>query len=292
MIRCLRYDTENAEEDADELEINKENIIKLEIDNPIQEEYNVPQSTSDESVDDNKLSFKNKAELLEYVSKNLTVDELFKKLTEAEERTAKRKELVRKILSTIGFSDLLYEYFSLECQSTRLTNEQNALISQISILMAENKNFKYKLLDVLTQQHGDPVLDHVIQMNSNSTVCDKIGFTNIVSHVIHKVNTADNDDNNVLITEMNRTLIRRLIEETQATGSAIVSDRETIQELMFLLFKHKPKMEIVRSISACLVSKTLIIYFLLVRHSASFYPQAVGESLNITFTLILNLIEF
>lgn len=292
MIRCLRYDTENAEEDADELEINKENIIKLEIDNPIQEEYNVPQSTSDESVDDNKLSFKNKAELLEYVSKNLTVDELFKKLTEAEERTAKRKELVRKILSTIGFSDLLYEYFSLECQSTRLTNEQNALISQISILMAENKNFKYKLLDVLTQQHGDPVLDHVIQMNSNSTVCDKIGFTNIVSHVIHKVNTADNDDNNVLITEMNRTLIRRLIEETQATGSAIISDRETIQELMFLLFKHKPKMEIVRSISACLVSKTLIIYFLLVRHSASFYPQAVGESLNITFTLILNLIEF
>lgn len=260
-VRCIKllYEAETVEGEDEELDITKESIIKLE-----NEEYNetqnqeeaeayvCPQSTSEEpsgSKCDSKLTFKDKAELLDYITSNISVDELFEKLTDIEEKTFKRKELIRQVVKSVGLGDLLNEYFSSkECQSARLPNEQNTLlahtIGQISNLMEENQKIKHKVIDLLTQQHTEEFLDHTIQSNSTNAVCDKIGISNIVKYLIHKVHIADSDENNDLTTEMNRAMVFKLVNDTQATDTAIYEDRQTIQELLLLLFKNKPNMEI------------------------------------------------
>ena len=126
MIRCLTYE-ENIEQDEEDCE-NKENLI-VAVDNKkeaiIQEEVKIkteqlevdtismdhdydenPQNTdittSSEDInedvseqeifeDDKKLSFKGKDDLMDYVAKNFTFNEIFEKLLENHNESLKRK---------------------------------------------------------------------------------------------------------------------------------------------------------------------------------------------------------
>lgn len=264
LIRCLSY--ENAEIDDEELTtINKDikTEIKIEdemvqeplLDHDYEEQSAVesPQNTdistsSDEASD--KLTFKDKQELMAYISKNLSVDEIFDQLTAAEEESLKRKELIAKVVKTIGFNDLLRCYFFPvpATQSTKLLAEQNekitAILSEISNLMTLNNSVKHKVLDVLSESHSAEFLDHALQENSTKRICDKITIPNIVNYLVHKVNTTENDENEVAINRMNRAMLQNLIRNTNVNGREVLTDPNDTQEMMKLLFRNKPKIEI------------------------------------------------
>lgn len=273
LIRCLKYDND-AENDEDELDldVNKENEIKIKVEvhehNIIEEnktqkteqlaimdhDYDEsPQNTDITTSEDllsrnaNKLIFKDKEELMDYITKNLSVDELLEKLTQAEEESLKKKELITKVVQTVGFSGMLTEFFPANGVKGIISTEQSALISsilnEISILMDTNRSVKHKVLDVLSGKHSVDFLEHALQENSTSTVCDKITMPKIAKYLIHKINIAANShDNNDLMSEINISMIRSLIDNTQGTTN--IRSREETQELMRLLFKNSPKMEI------------------------------------------------
>lgn len=273
MIRCLVYENDAEADEDDELNSDKENVpktevkedpvapaveMKFEMQEPVESlsdhNYGSPQNTdvttsSEESTEsDGKLVFKDKQELMEYITKNLSIDELFEKLTHAEEESIKRKELITKVVTTVGFTGLLNEYFTLaESKSLKLTTEQNAIItsilSEISALMEGNNSIKHKVLDILSSNHSNALLDHAIQENSTSSVCDKISTQQIVKYLIHKVNVAETDESDAVIASMNRSMVLNLISSTHK-GKEIVPDKQETQDLMRLLFKNKPKMEI------------------------------------------------
>lgn len=262
LIRCLNY--ENAEIDDEELTtVDKE--IKLEIktekevtqepllDHDYEEHVGSPQSadiTPSSSTDAaDKLTFKDKKELMAYISKNLSVDEIFEQLAQAEEESLKRKELIAKVVKTTSFHDLVHCYFPVSAaQSTKLSSEQNEAISgilaEISNLMTTNSSVKHKVLDVLSEKHSTEFLNHALQENSTKRVCDKISIPNIVNYLVHKVNTTETDEIDSSIDEMNRAMLHNLITNTNVSGREIVSDHKETQEMMKLLFRNKKKIEI------------------------------------------------
>lgn len=232
--------------------------FKIEIHAPVVEtdhDYGSPQNTdvttsddSLQSISDKKLTFRDKNELMDYVTKNLTVDELFEKLTHAEEQSLKRKELISKVVKSVGFNGLLNEYFAVNgLQSTKMSPDQNALVSsilnEISKLMESNSNVKHKVLEILSEKHSNDFLEHALQENSTTSVCEKITVPKITNYLIHKVNIAETDENDIHINQMNRSMIHRLVSNTHA-GKGTVSDRKETHELLRLLFKNTPKMEI------------------------------------------------
>lgn len=276
LIRCLSYENDESDEDGDgqskvkvieNVPLIKEElkqVFKIEIEEPSIEKPSIfdhdydenPQhtdiSTSDDSmqlVSDGKLTFKDKNELMDYITKNLTVDELFEKLTQAEEESLKRRELVSKVIKSIGFNGLLSEYFAVNnLQSSKLSPDQNAIISnilsEISKLMQTNNNVKHKVLDVLSTDHSNDFLEHALQDNSTATVCGKITIPNVINYLIHQVNVADTDENDVHINRMNRSMIHHLVNNTHNAGKENVLDKNEAHELLRMLFKNTPKMEI------------------------------------------------
>lgn len=277
LIRCLVYendvaaeeDKENEQENDIKIKVNEEaasfpavDSIKIEIQEQIRDtsmmDHNYDENpqqpditTSDDSIQsvEAKLVFRDKNELMDYITKNLSVDELFDKLTQAEEESLKRKELIKKVVKTVGFNDLFTEYFSTtETSAAKLSNEQSALISgilsEISTLMQNNRNVKHKVLDVLSEKHSEEFLGHALQENSTSRVCDKITIPSIVNYLIHKVNVLETDENDALINRMNRSMLHNLINKTHDGSNELVADPKETQELMRLLFKNKPKIEV------------------------------------------------
>ena len=202
------------------------------------------------SFSEGKLTFMNKNELMDYITKNLTVDELLEKLTQAEEESLKRKELVTKVVQSIGINGLIKEYFSLAEPEAdvKLTTEQKNLVysilNEMSSLMKRNRKVKHIVLDALSEDHSVEFLEHAIQENSLNIVCDKITFPKIVNYLIHKVNITETDENKALVSGMNRSMLRHLIENTHEAGEEIVPDKAETQELMRLLFRNKPTMEV------------------------------------------------
>lgn len=205
LIRCLTY---NGCDDDDEDELNnKENVIQikaetLEIkneglnkvavdDSMIDHDYlsdaslspqNTDVTTSDDSVavteqgaDENKLTFKDKNELMDYITQNLSIDELLEKLTQAEESSLKKKELVAKVVQSVGFKGLLNEVFPV-AGTAGFTTEQNnhitAMLEEMSKLMESNRSVKHQAFEVLSQKHSQDLLDHVVQENSASVICE------------------------------------------------------------------------------------------------------------------------
>lgn len=277
LIRCLTY---NGCDDDDEDELNnKENVIQikaetLEIkteelnkvavdDSMIDHDYlsdvslspqNTDVTTSDDSVavteqgaDENKLTFKDKNELMEYITHNLSIDELLEKLTQAEESSLKKKELVAKVVQSVGFKGLLNEVFPVG-GTAGLTTEQNnhitAMLEEMSKLMESNRSVKHQAFEVLSQKHSEELLDHVVQENSASAICDKLTLPNIANYLIHKVNLSQAGEHANTVARMNTALIRKLIVNTQGASSSIVTRREESHELMKMLFTNVPKMEI------------------------------------------------
>jgi hypothetical protein len=201
---------------------------------------------SAESAD--KLVFKNKTELMEYITKNLSADELFEKLTQAEEETLKRKELITKVVKTAGFSGLLNEYFSTEvADGSKLSTEQNELITtitqEISKLMQNNLSVKHKVFGILSEQHSAEFLEHAIQENSPTTVCNMLTLPKVVNFLIHKANVSEAEEHQSAVNSLNHAMIHRLVNDITA-DRGIVSDRKETEELLALLFKNKPRVEV------------------------------------------------
>lgn len=202
-----------------------------------------------QSFTEGKLTFRDKNELMDYITKNLTADELFEKLTQVEEESLKRKELITKVVQSVGMNGLIKQYFSaVEGGAAKLEPEQkdlvNSIVNEISKLMKQNKKVKHIVLGALSEEHSNEFLEHAIQENSTGVVCDKITVPKIIKYLIHKVNIAENDENDALISGMNRSVLRSLINNTHDAAHEIVPDTTETQELMRLLFKNKPKMEI------------------------------------------------
>lgn len=267
LIRCLNYEnSENDElDEIDELatmnkeikqekKFEEESIPEPMLDHDYEEHgpFGSPQNTdistsSDDSVE--QLSFKNKHELMTYISKNLTVDEIFEQLTKAEEASVKRKELIGKVVKTVGFEEFLGEYFTVPVkQETKLTVEQNEVIttvlSEVSSLMSTNLNVRHKVLDVLSEKHSHEFLDHALQENSTAKVCDILTLPCITNYIIHKVNSSDDESKADDINRMNRAILQKLITSTNSNGKEIISNRNETQDMMKLLFRNKPKIDI------------------------------------------------
>jgi hypothetical protein len=183
-----------------------------------------------------------------YISNNLSVDEIFDQLTKAEEASEKRKELIGKVVKSVGFEEFLAEYFTVpHSQASKLSQEQNevitAVLNELSTLMTTNANVKHKVLDVLSENHSDEFLEHALQENSTARVCDKLTMPSIINYIIHKVNTTD-ENSEADMNRMNRAILQKLISNTNLVGREVLADRQETQELMKLLFRNKPKIDI------------------------------------------------
>lgn len=277
LIRCLTYNgCDDDDEDelnnkeneiqikAETLEIKTEELNKVSVDDSmIDHDYlsdaslspqNTDVTTSDDSVavteqgaDENKLTFKDKNELMDYITQNLSIDELLEKLTQAEESSLKKKELVAKVVQSVGFKGLLNEVFPVG-STAGLTTEQNnhitAMLEEMSKLMESNRSVKHQAFEVLSQKHSQDLLDHVVQENSASAICDKLTLPSVANYLIHKVNLSQAGEHSDLVARMNAVLIRKLIVNTQGASMSVVTRREESHELMKMLFTNVPKMEI------------------------------------------------
>lgn len=200
----------------------------------------------------NSLVFKDKSELMDYISKNLTVDELFERLTQAEEESMKRKELIEKVFRTIDMNELLTEILpNSEVKNVKMTPEQtevtSTIIDHISKLMKSNDRVKHTVLDTLSEKHSKAFLTHALQENSTSAVCEKLTIPNIVAYLIHKVNVCENDEIDLEMNKMNRAIMHHLLKSTH-NNQEIVSDQKETQELLKFLFKNKPKIDILDTV--------------------------------------------
>lgn len=205
-----------------------------------------------QTLEANGLTFKDKNELMEYITQNLTVDELFEKLTQAEEQSMKRKELIEKVLTTIDINELLSEILPLsDAKQSKLTTEQteatSIIVNYISKLMSCNDRVKHKVLETLSEKHSKDFLTHSLQENSISAVCEKLTIPNIVNYLIHKVNVCENDELDMEMNRMNRAIMHHLLKSTH-NHQEIVSDQKETQELLKLLFKNKPKIDILDTV--------------------------------------------
>lgn len=283
--RCLIYcneEGEEKEEDDGEVKIPQEEEIdsKMEIIEDIEmkikeeprpqpiilspmsdHDYENPQytdvTTSDctepieapkEAFSADKLVFNNKNELMDYITKNLSADELFEKLTQAEEESLKRKQLVTKVVKTVGFNGLLNEYFSTEVSDgSKLSTEQNSvittIITEVSKLMQNNLSVKHKVLNVLSEKHSAEFLEHAIQENSPAAVCNMLTLPKVVNYLVHKVNISEEEGQRDVVNTLTRTMIRRLVNDIAADRN-IVSQRSETEELLELLFKNKSQVEV------------------------------------------------
>lgn len=206
-------------------------------------------TTSDDSplqVDEDKLVFNNKDELLDYVTKNLSIDELFGKLSQAEQESIKRKELITKMAKAVSFEELLVEYFPKN--ESPNTNKQNAqislLIAELTKLTKSNTSAKHKVLAAMSTTHKEDFLGLALQDNSTSAICDMISVPKVIRYLIHKINTSEADEHSNAVTFLNRAMVKHLLSSTYDANDDIFPDQKEVHELMNLLFKSKPKVQI------------------------------------------------
>lgn len=200
----------------------------------------------------NGLTFKDKNELMEYITKNMTVDELFEKLTQAEEQSIKRKELIEKVLTSLDISELLTEILpTSDMKQSKMTTEQteatSVIINHISKLMKCNDRVKHKVLETLSEKHSKDFLTHSLQENSISAVCEKLTIPNIANYLIHKVNVCENDELDLEMNRVNRAIMHHLLKSTH-NHQELVCDPKEMQELLKLLFKNKPKIDVLDTV--------------------------------------------
>lgn len=292
MIRCLTYE-ENIEDEECE---NKENLIVIADERKeviIQEDVKVkteqpeintismdhdydenPQNTdittSSEDIsediteqhifdDDKKLSFKDHDDLMDYVAKNFTCNEIFEKLLENHNESHKRKELIQSILTNVDENVILNEYLPIY-DHTKMTAEQldktSNVINHLSKMMKLNDRIKHKVLETLSEKHSKDFLSHAIQENSVSTVCHKLTIPSIINYLIHKVNICDDDDIDFEVNRMNRAIMHHLIKKT-ATKHEIITDQKEVQELLKLLFQNSKKIEVLDTVHEFLRSNII-----------------------------------
>jgi hypothetical protein len=65
----------------------------------------------------------------------------------------------------------------------------------------------------------------------------------IINYLIHKANASETEENQVSINSLNHPMIYRLVNDITA-DRGIVSDRKETEELLALLFKNKPRVEV------------------------------------------------
>lgn len=282
LIRCLTYN--GCDDDEEDDDLNKENEIKTEINTetldiktedgntvaideaPMMDHDYLPDmtfspqnadvTTSDDSVamtdrsgcaENHKLTFKDKNELMEYITHNLSIDELLGKLTHAEQNSTKKQELVTKVIQTVGFNGLLDVALPVSdtaCLSAEQSADITTLLNKISKLMEDNRSVKHKVLEVLSVKHSGDLLDHAVQENSASAICEKLTLPSVANYLIHKVNLSETGEHSEMVARMNSAMIRKLVANTQGAGESVVARREESQELMKMLFRNVPKMEI------------------------------------------------
>lgn len=297
LIRCLTYE-ENVEFEDEDCE-NKENLIVATDDNKketiFQEEIKVkteqlevntismdhdydenPQNTdittSSEDINEDiteqetfedvkQLSFRNKDDLMDYVAKNFTFNEIFEKLLENQEESLKRKELIQNVLTKVDENEILNEFLPIQDpKHNKMTAEQldktSNVINHLSKMMKLNDRIKHKILETLSEKHSKDFLSHALQENSVSTVCQKLTIPSIINYLIHKVNVCDDDNIDFEVNRMNRAIMHHLIKKT-ATTHEIINDQKEVQELLKLLFTNMQKIEVLDTVHEFLRSNII-----------------------------------
>lgn len=225
------------------------------------------QTNTIEDSSKNKLIFKDKDELMDYVSKNFTINEIFEKLynsnnnANAAEESLERKELITNVLEKVDVNDVLNELLPLQDpKHTKVTVEQHEktynLINHLSKMMKLNDRIKHKVLDTLSEKHSKDFLSHALQENSVATVCQKLTIPSIINYLVHKVNICDDDEIDFEINRMNRSIMHYLIKKTSNTRE-IITDQKEVQELLKILFQNMQKIEVLDTVHEFLRSNII-----------------------------------
>lgn len=256
LIRCLMYNEEEFGDDEEEtIETSQPLIVKDEM--PIHMEIEIksedvnesPQNTDITTTETetmllNSLSFKDKDEMLTYVKNNCTLEEVMKFYAEDQQQ---RKVVMKKVAECVELSDLIDEYFPTDnANDENLNDEQNkfvvSILDHLSKLMKSNLRVKHKMMDILAEKHSDEFLDHALQENSISSVCDKITIPKIVNFLIHRANASANEDYDSMFDQMNKNILYHLVDSISTRE--IIEDRKEMHTMLNLLFKNKKKIDI------------------------------------------------
>lgn len=196
--------------------------------------------------DANQFKFKDKDEIMSYVKDNFSLNDMIKLYVNDEMIPTKRRQVMKQITEQIDLNDLMDEYFP-DTNDENLSHEQNkfvlSMLENLSTLMKKNLRVKHKMMDILSEKHSDDFLDHALQENSVSHVCEKISIPKIVNFLIHRANACANEIDDAMFCQMNKKILYHLIEST-SSNRELVRGREEIRALLGLLFMNKPKIEI------------------------------------------------
>lgn len=200
-------------------------------------------TTSDNSetpIINSELVFKDKNELLDYIAVNFSIDEVFDKISKAEQESQKQKQLMSKIAKTFSFADIFKEYFPSN-GSPGSQKQISTLITELKNLTKTNQAAKYKFLAAMSTQHSEDFLEVALQANSISAVCDAISTGNVVKYLIRKINIDDSNETKNSVNNLNRVMVKHLIANT--VDNEFDLDQKEIHEMMNLLFQNKTKID-------------------------------------------------
>jgi hypothetical protein len=212
-------------------------------------------SSLDEETPSDCLTFKDKDEMIDYLNKNMNIDELLERMQSEEEN---RKQLIANAIKTINLNELLAEILPFSSSdNNKMTTEQmeltTGMVNHISKLMKSNDRVKHKVLEMLSEKHPKDFLTHAFQENSITAVCEKITIPNIVNYLIHKINVCENDELDVDMNKLNRAILHNLLNNAN-THREIKADPKETQEFLKLVFKNARQDDILDNVADYLKS--------------------------------------
>lgn len=195
---------------------------------------------------DETLTFSDKTDMLNYITQKMSMDEVMESYANTTKNdTTKRQKIINDVTNNLSFDEVFQNIFT--GINYRLSGEQNSfitnLIGSLSDVMQTNKLVTHKVLDTLSINHSDELLEHSLQENSVNMICDKLKLQNVINYIIHKINTTgQKDTKNCELKEMNKSLIMLLINCIESDSDQLT--KEDFQLLLDVLFKNRPKIEI------------------------------------------------
>ncbi|XP_037946781.1 telomere-associated protein RIF1 [Teleopsis dalmanni] len=110
-------------------------------------------------------------------------------LDEANENMPCPEDALNTIVQQFPLETVLEKYFSTETNSA--VSLSNVLAKFVSNYMSSNQTIRTNVLDILSEDHSKDFLDHAIQENLSTVVCDRLNLNSVIEYICakSKINT-------------------------------------------------------------------------------------------------------
>ncbi|XP_037947599.1 telomere-associated protein RIF1-like [Teleopsis dalmanni] len=110
-------------------------------------------------------------------------------LDEANENMPCPEDALNTVVQQFPLETVLEKYFSTDTNSA--VSLSNVLAKFVSNYMSSNQKIRTNVLDILSEDHSKDFLDHAIQENLSTVVCDRLNLNSVIEYICakSKINT-------------------------------------------------------------------------------------------------------